>query len=96
MDDVLGEFEQLVLLAVLRLDDEAYGSLRSGMARALKPWGERALWVEYERPRASANGALELRAHRVIEGELKTRVLASGAPRPTLLRLHEETPWQLH
>jgi DNA-binding PadR family transcriptional regulator len=26
MADVLGEFEQLVLLAVLRLDDEAYGA----------------------------------------------------------------------
>ena len=26
MGDVLGEFEQLVLLAVLRLDDEAYGA----------------------------------------------------------------------
>lgn len=26
MADILGEFEQLVLLAVLRLDDEAYGA----------------------------------------------------------------------
>jgi hypothetical protein len=83
-------------IATVYLDDEAYGGLRSGMARALAPWGERALWVEYERPRARQNGALELRAHQVIEGELKTRVLASGAPRPTLVRLHEETPWQLH
>ena len=33
MGDVLGEFEQLVLLAVLRLDDEAYGA---AIARALR------------------------------------------------------------
>ena len=33
MDDVLGEFEQLVLLAVLRLDDEAYGA---AIARELR------------------------------------------------------------
>ena len=66
------------------------------MMRALAPWGGRALWVEYERPRALANGALELRAHQVIEGRLTTRVLASGAPRPTLMLLHEETPWRLH
>lgn len=33
MGDVLGEFEQLVLLAVLRLEDEAYGA---GISRELR------------------------------------------------------------
>ena len=33
MSDVLGDFEQLVLLAVLRLEDEAYGA---GISRELR------------------------------------------------------------
>ena len=38
MSDALGEFEQLVLLAVLRLDDEAYGA---AIGRALREHADR-------------------------------------------------------
>jgi hypothetical protein len=83
-------------IATVYLDDEAYGALQRGMARALAPWGDRAVWAEYERPRGEANAPLELRLHYVIGGALRTRVLASGPPRPIALHLHEVTRWRLN
>ena len=88
-------------IATIYLGEEDYRALQRGMARALAPWQDRAVWVEYERARGAVGGPLELTIHRSIKGELNTaelhtRVVASGAPRPTALRLHEATPWQLN
>jgi hypothetical protein len=76
-------------IATIYLDEADYGSLRRGMASALAPWQDRALWVEYERARGASAGPLELMVHRVVDGRLQSRVLASGAPRPVELRVHE-------
>jgi hypothetical protein len=83
-------------IATIYLSEEDYAELKRGMARALAPWGDRAFWVEYERARGANDGPLELRLHRSIQGELRTKVVASGAPRPTTLRFHEVAPWQLN
>jgi hypothetical protein len=82
-------------IATVYLGEGAYRELQHGMAAALAPWGGRAVWVEYERPRDAPGAPLELRIHRAAGGGLRTRVLASGPPRPTAMRFHEETPWQL-
>jgi hypothetical protein len=83
-------------IATVYLDAAAYAALKQGMTRALAPWGERAVWVEYERPRGEANAPLELRIHRSIGGALRTRILASGPPHAAALTLHEVTPWRLN
>jgi PadR family transcriptional regulator, regulatory protein PadR len=51
MSDSLGEFEQLVMLAVLRLDDEAYGaSVRDELkARAERDVSPGAIFTTLER-----------------------------------------------
>jgi len=82
-------------IATVYLDDAAYARLQAGMAQALAPWGDRGFWAEYERPRGG-DGPLELRIHRPAGGALRTRVLASGAPRPTVMRFYEITPWLLN
>ena len=76
-------------IATIYLGDAEYEALRHGMAHALAPWKERALWIEYERARGALHGPLELVVHRVEDGELRSRVLASGAPRPTEFLVHE-------
>jgi hypothetical protein len=83
-------------IATIYLGEDDYRALQRGMARALAPWEDRAVWVEYERARGATDGPLELRIHRSIKGELRTHVVASGAPRPTAMRFHEVTPWQLN
>jgi len=83
-------------IATIYLGDDEYGALQRGMARALAPWADRAVWVEYERARGAIDGPLELSIHRSVDGGLRTRVVASGAPRPTALRFHEVTPWRLN
>lgn len=75
-------------IGTVYLDDEDYGELRRGMARALAPWQDRAVWVEYERARDAPDGPLELALHRAAAGGLRTEVIASGPPRPDRLRLH--------
>jgi hypothetical protein len=76
-------------IATVYLDEADYGALKRGMTRALEPWQDRALWVEYERARNAPDGPLELRVHRVVDGRLQQRVLATGGPRPVELRFHE-------
>jgi hypothetical protein len=83
-------------IATIYLGDDDYRALQRDMARALAPWQDRAIWVEYERARGATDGPLELRIHRSIDGELRTRVVASGAPRPTAMRFHEVTPWRFN
>lgn len=69
------------------LGDEEYAALRRGMARALAPWGDRALWVECERPRGAEAGPHELTVHRARDGRLESRRLAVMDPRPREVRL---------
>lgn len=75
-------------IGTVYLDDEQYAALRRGMARALAPWQERGVWAEYERARGVEGGPLVLSLHAAAGGRLRTRVLASGAPRPVEMRLH--------
>lgn len=77
-------------IATVYLDEADYGALRRGMAGVLAPWQERGLWVEYERGRRTPDGPLELRVHRIVDGRLQSRVLATGAPRPVALHVHED------
>lgn len=52
--------------ATSRMDDGAYGQYASAMAAALKPWGERALWLEVESVRGETySSTLQLRLHRL-------------------------------
>lgn len=76
-------------IATIYLDQPGYAALWRSMARALAPWGERAVWAEYERPRGRSDAPLELTLHRVIDGELQSCVVASGGPRPVELRVRE-------
>lgn len=79
-------------IGTVYLDDDAYGRLARGMARALAPWQGRAIWVEYERPRDAPGAPLEIAVRRPAAGGLETTVIASGAPRPTELRMRVGEP----
>lgn len=74
-------------IATVYLANVEYGALRRGLRDALAPWEGRALWVEFERARGVAAGPLNLSVHRVINGELQTRVLATGEARPEEMHL---------
>jgi hypothetical protein len=74
-------------IATVYLANTEYGALRRGMRDALSPWEGRALWVEFERARGTPAGPLNLSAHRVVDGALRTRVLATGEARPEEIRL---------
>ena len=74
-------------IATVYLAHAEYGALRRGMRDALAPWEGRALWVEFERARGTPAGPLNLSAHRVVDGALQTRVLATGEARPEEMRL---------
>ena len=76
-------------IATVYLDDTDYRALQRDMSRALAPWQDRALWVEYERGRGTPSGPLELRVHRVVDRRLQSQVLATGGPRPVELQVHE-------
>jgi len=79
-------------IGTVYLGDAEYEHLRRGMARALAPWRERALWVEYERARDAPDGPLELALHRAAAGALRTEVIARGPPRPDRLQLRAGEP----
>lgn len=78
------------------LNDDDYKHLRDDLTAILAPWQDRAFWAEFERPREH-RGALggsraalhELRVHRLINGQLETRVLAKHTGRPLELQLIE-------
>jgi len=77
------------------LGDAEYARLRRGMIRALAPWNGRALWAEFEVPRAAGSGTHELSVHRLEGSRLHTRVLAAMAADPKEVRLLDgwERPW---
>lgn len=70
------------------LTDSGYAALEEGLARVLKPWGDRGLWIELELPRGhGAAGEHELKAHRWIQGRFESRVLARTDAHARALRL---------
>ncbi len=62
----------------VRMTDEEYEAFRDGIAQTLRPWEDRALWVEVENVRGEIySTTYQLRAHRLLEGGLRTQVMAS-------------------
>lgn len=61
-----------------RMSDPEYASFASGIAAALKPWGDRGLWVEVESVRGELySTTLQLRAHRLLDGQLRGAILGA-------------------
>lgn len=80
-------------LSTVYLSNPEYAMLREHMVEALAPWDDRAIWVEYERTRGTVAGPLELTIHRVVDGALQSRVVATGEPRPQRLHLRATLPY---
>ena len=60
----------------VRMSESEYAAYSKSMAKALEPWGDRGLWIEVESVRGELySTTYQLRAHRVIEGELKSIVM---------------------
>lgn len=68
-----------------------YEALREGLAAALKPWGDRGLWVELELPRG-ADGEHELRAHRWVGKRFESRLLGRADGHARALKV--EPGWE--
>lgn len=51
-------------LVARRLSADALFELKRGIASALRPWGDRALWVEFE----AASGGFDVRCYRMVNG----------------------------
>lgn len=62
----------------VRMTDAAYESYRSALAEMMKPWGDRALWVEFENVRGEMfSTTYQVRVGRVFDGRMAQQVLAS-------------------
>ncbi len=62
----------------VRMTDSEYASYAQGVAGTLKAWGDRGLWVEVESVRGETySSTFQLRVHRVVEGTLRTFLMAS-------------------
>ena len=71
------------------LADREYRSLEKGLARVLKPWGDRGFWAELELPRDRTSKLHQLRVHRWTEGGFESRVLAALTERPGEIVIEE-------
>ncbi len=61
-----------------RMADDEYAVYAKAMASTLGKWGDRALWVEVETVRGETySSTLQLRVHRVVEGQLRSLVMAT-------------------
>lgn len=61
-----------------RVDEASYAATSAAIAAALKPWGDRGLWVEAEPVRGDATELIQqTRAHRLIDGSLKSIIMAT-------------------
>lgn len=61
-----------------RMTDEEYAAFSQGMEKTLGPWGDRGLWVEVESVRGELySTTYQLRAHRVMDGRLRSCVIAT-------------------
>ena len=64
--------------ATVRMTDEEYAAFRTGMAETLKPWGDRALWVEVESVRGEIHSTtIQLRVHRFKDGVFQQNIVYS-------------------
>lgn len=55
-----------------RMTNEEYAAYASDMTEMMKPWGDRALWVEVETVRGELYSTThQVRTHRIIEGTLR-------------------------
>lgn len=64
--------------ATVRMTDEEYAAYAKAMASTLAKWGDRALWVEVESVRGETySTTYQLRVHRVVEGQLRSLVMAT-------------------
>jgi hypothetical protein len=64
--------------ATARMSDKEYEDYKKGMAATMKPWEDRALWVEFESVRGEMySTTYQLRVFRCMEGELRLYVMAS-------------------
>lgn len=62
----------------VRMTDPDYAAYSRNIAAMLKNWGDRGLWIEVESVRAETySSTFQLRAHRLVEGELRTFLMAS-------------------
>lgn len=64
-----------------------YRKFREGITKTLDPWGDRGYWAELEFPRGQSSGFYHLTAHRLKDGRLESRTLATMAPHPKEVRL---------
>ncbi|MBI3548103.1 MAG: DUF2332 family protein [Elusimicrobia bacterium] len=64
------------------LDAAGHAALAAGVAKALAPWGDRGIWVEFEMPRDKSSRQHQLRVSRLIEGRFETRTLAQATGKP--------------
>ncbi|MBI3565315.1 MAG: DUF2332 family protein [Elusimicrobia bacterium] len=61
-----------------RMPDADYAAYARSIGELLRSWGDRGLWVEAENVRGETySTTLQLRAHRVIDGALKSFVMSS-------------------
>jgi hypothetical protein len=62
----------------VRMTDAEYAAYGQSIFAALKPWGDRGLWVEAENVRGELySSTLQLRAHRLVDGTPRSFVMAS-------------------
>ncbi len=64
-----------------RMTDAEYLAYTAAITATLKTWGDRGLWVEVENVRGEKfSTTFQLRAHRIVDGALKSFVMASFDP----------------
>lgn len=62
----------------VRMTDAEYAAYATSMAAMLKPWGGRAIWVEFETVRGETySTTFQLRVHRILGGQPRSLVMAS-------------------
>ncbi len=62
----------------VKMADLEYATYARSIAGVLKDWGDRGLWIEVENVRGEMySHTLQLRAHRIIDGVLRSFVMAS-------------------
>lgn len=62
----------------VRMTDPDYAAYAQSVAATLKNWGDRGLWVEVESVRGETySTTYQLRAHRIVDGTLRSFLMAS-------------------
>ena len=64
--------------ATARMTDKEYEAYANGISQMMLPWGNRALWIEFESVRGELfSMTYQLRVHRLVGGQLGQHVMAS-------------------